>query len=72
MSPLRALFYICLYAFVALGFGYFLAKLFSPLCEYHKVCDLYDPSSYTCNQGPKDYCGKYRELAYGPVEETKN
>ena len=32
-------------------------------CPYHKSCDLYRETAFTCNTDTElEYCGKYREL----------
>lgn len=39
------------------------------VCEYHRVCPLYDREGFTCNEDlRKDWCGRYRELKYGKVK----
>ena len=42
-----------------------MAMLFEILtggCRFIKKCDLYKPSSVTCNKEAGPYCGKHREF----------
>jgi hypothetical protein len=38
-------------------------------CKFSKICDFYAFSSVVCKRGSNDYCGAYKNLAYGRVIE---
>lgn len=33
-------------------------------CVLRNECGIYKSENFTCNYGPHDYCGRYRELMY--------